>query len=277
MSKYYVLNIKLDSEFRKGPEAYIEIMNKLYKEKVLINIRNNKQVSIRRILDFKFDDYVYITGKIFKCTKLENNDWIDIQKLESIDMEIPENIYPNFEENDFFFIPNAHRLCIPKNGKVSITATRDFFLKALNQVVNDKEAVSVFIEQSQDIYEKILNAKYINNLLIKLTPTNDDINDEAVEFMDQQIKEMQAGEVNIKVKPNSKGKLSLSSSVLNGCLGLAKSNGEVTANIINQNDKKEKIITQDHPKELEVSSKKEEKIEISIFKKVMNTFRKAKY
>lgn len=277
MKKFYVLNIRLISETRKGSDAYIQLFNKLHSEKIFINGHGDREIATRRILDFKFEDESYITGKIFTFSKLENSDWINITNMENTEIEIPENIHPNFKENDFVFIPSAHRLCIPKNPKVSLVATYKYFLEALNKIVDEGEMVNVSIEQSKDIFEQIIKAKSIRKLEIKISPTNDDINKEAEEFMDQELKKMNAGELLIIAKSDSKGKLSLDSEVLNGSLGLAMSNGEVVADIIDNQDKKKKIITKEHPREVSVEGKVGENEEISIFKKVMNVFRNTSY
>lgn len=66
---------------------------------------------------------------------------------------------------------------------------------------------------------------------------------------------------------------SIENKFLRGSIELAKSNGVIIANILNDEQKLEKINTRNHPQEFIVHSKNIETLKNSVYLKIMSIFR----
>ncbi len=121
-----------------------------------------------------------------------------------------------------------------------------FLTGAVKNVINNDEDYEVITEQSEDVFERIINAEVIKKLLIDISYSNADTGDEAYEWMDSQIKESQAKHLKMEATPDHTGSIKTDSVLMSGALKVAQSNGYAQATII-ENGKSQKIDTKEHP------------------------------
>jgi hypothetical protein len=272
-SKYYVFNLKLLSNQRKGDQAYEDIISYLYQKKIIQDIQSDKQMLLRTQFSAKDGDKKYLYGKIAKFTKLDGKDWINLENFQIENVEIPKNRFPNLKETDYIFIPSAHRFAVLKSSEVGLASVNAFLNGALKAATNNNEQYDVWLEQSRDVFEEILDAVAIEKLEITVTYTNDDIVEGAEEFMDQLLKEAGVATLYIEASAGPDNKISVENQVFGGALALAKSNGKVTARIVNNEDKKVTLKTEEHPQEFTVEYEEHQEKTKAIAHQVIKEFR----
>ena len=186
-------------------------------------------------------------GKISKYVIIDGDDWINLSNMEVENVDLPANIFPNLKETSYFFIPCAHRFAFVKDQGISANSVHKFLSNAVNMVIGADEQSEVIIEQSEDIFERIINAESIKKLLINISYSNADTGDEAYEFMDNQIRESEMRRLKLEATPNQNGDIKTSSLLIKGALKVAQSNGYAQATIM-ENNTRIKIDTKTHPR-----------------------------
>jgi len=270
-AKYYLFNVKLLSNNRKGDKAYESLIKALFAQKIMVAVKQDKEMILRTQFFNLASNAPYYYGKIAKFTKIEGKDWINIENLEVEEVEIPKNRFPNLQETDYIFIPSAHRFAIAKSSNVSISNVYIFLQEALKKYINADEQYEIFVEQSQDIFEEIIKATSIEKLKIKITYTNDDIVEGAEAYMDELLKESGIASLSLEAKSDQNKNISVNSHVIGGALLLATTNGTVEAKIINEQQRKKTVKTENHPEEYSTSYTDDKAA--SIAQQVINDFR----
>lgn len=272
---FYAFNIKLLSGERKNENGYIELIKDLWRRKVNAPVRGGKYVVIRTQHKTLVENHTVLYGKISKFTKIDGDDWLNFDSMEIEKQNIPPNKHPNLKETDYYFIPNAHRFCLRKSTAFSVASAGDFLEKVLPMVLFQGEQIQVNLEQASDGFETILNAKAIKKLHIEISYTNDDISKNATKWMDQQLKQMNAGKIAMDISPDNTQNISIDNQVLKGAMGLAQSNGSVTATIVDTADVKKIVKTDDYPRTFSISFLGGvENLPSAIFKKITEIFKR---
>jgi len=268
-----ILNIKLLSNDRSGTDAYIDILTRIFNDKMIKPVKGGKQAILRTQFKTEIKGKTVIYGKFSKFTKIEDEGWLNLNNMEVQTLEIPKYLFPNLVESDYIFIPDAHRLAIVKTEKIQISSVYSYFFQAVKDAIAIDEDYQVIVEQSSDIFDEIINAPHIYRLEIDISYSNHDIYKEATEYMDDEIRHMNAKKLKLIVTPDHRQQLSLDSEILKGALGVAKSNGEVKARIEDAESHKKTIITKDHPETITLKVANDDQIKSTIFDKIMNMFR----
>lgn len=275
--KTQIINLKLLSNNRSGAEAYKDIIEKIHKQKIHIPVYGEMQHLILRtqfcdVVRIEGKDVEVIYGKVAKYTVIDGKDWINLNNMEIEAVDLPANYFPNIKETDYIFIPDAHRLVIVNGYGISINHLYKFMHQAVKDVIGIDEQHEVIIEQSEDVFTRIFNADAIQKLYIDISYSNADIGDEAYEFMDGQMKASDVGRLKMEIAPNHNSCLKTDNVLLGGAIKVARSNGYVKANIIENGDKV-KIDTKEHPR-VEIIQCEEIELRLQIVRRIMNIFRK---
>ena len=212
-----------------------------------------------------------IYGKISKYVIIDSDDWINLSSMEVENVDLPTNLFPNLKETNYFFIPRAHRFAFVKDQGISANNVHKFLSNAVAQVIENDEQSEVIIEQSEDIFDRIINAESVKKLLISISYSNADTGDEAYEFMDNQIRESEMKRLKLEATPNQNGDIKTGSLLIKGALKVAQSNGYVQATII-ENNTKIKIDTKTHPRILNTRCE-EVNLLGYVVNQIMNIFR----
>ncbi|WP_372640233.1 DUF4747 family protein [Ancylomarina sp.] len=271
---YYAFNVKLRSNERTGAEAYTELFKELFEKKIVGTPKRGNSMILRTQFNTKIDNNTILYGKLARFTNLDSDEWINIGNLEKSTYELPKGMFPNLKETDYIFIPEAHRFCVRyKAGTVAMSQVTEYLINALTQCRKGTEEIEVYIEQSAETIEQILNSESIKKLDIQISYTNNDIGPEASEFVDEILKDMNASKIKMSISPDHNQELSRDNTFLRGSLELAKSNGLVTASVINANGEAQKIITKEHPESFPVEAENIDNLMMNVVRKFMGIFR----
>ena len=271
-----IINIKLMSNNRQGDEAYKEIVSQIKSQKIHIPVYGENQHMILRtqfstLVRVGEQNIEVLYGKISKYVIIDGDDWINLSNMEVENVDLPANLFPNLKETSYFFIPCAHRFAFVKDQGISANYVHKFLSNAVNMVIETDEQSEVIIEQSEDIFERIINAESIKKLLINISYSNADTGDEAYEFMDSQIRESEMRKLKLEATPNQNGDIKTSSLLIKGALKVAQSNGYAQATIV-ENNTRIKIDTKTHPRIIHTKCE-ETSLLGYVVNQIMNIFR----
>ena len=274
---YYGFNIKVFSNERKGTAMYEQIINDLFKKDIVAIVAGEKAVTLRTQFStevpLKNEKTTFFYGKITRYTTLDGKNWYDKVKKDFVNYEVPLAIFPNAFETDYIFIPAAHRFFIRVSQKVSISAVERYLTQAIPEVITAKESFTVSVIQSQDVIDKIINAKELNSLKVEISYTNDDVGPEAQELIDKLLKGSNVGKFSATFNPDQTGVLDTNADFVRGVLELAKENGIAEASIRNDNGKKVKVKTSSYPEKITTKSPQEDVSMIDLLIRTMAVYR----
>lgn len=271
---YQVLNIKLMSNSRKGAIAYSQLLNDIYVNTIHKPIKRGKRVLIRSMFPAECDGGKFYYGNISRFTDLENSNWLNLETKSLENPEIDKNLFPNLQETVYVFVPEAHRFIIIKSPDFTIRNAADFFSLAIKDVISNDEEFTVSIYQSSDIFEEIYNAHAVEKLYINISYTNsDDIGEDAIEWMDEQLKQVQTSSASFKFEADHNKSLNMNNNIIKGSLGLAEENGSVVATVIDNEGKRKKIITEEHPEEKKGYVEKIDDLMNYIYREIIRLYR----
>ena len=275
--KYYGFNLKVLSNERKGTEMYEKLIKDLFYKDIVAIVGGEKAMTLRtqfsNDIPLKNRTEKIFYGNITRYTTLDGKNWYDKTKKDFVNYEMPLGIFPNGFETEYIFIPAAHRFFIRVDAKVSVSVVERYLLQAIPEVLLPKEDFSVNIIQSQDVIEKIINSKELNQLKVEISYTNDDIGKEAQELMDKLLKKGQIGRLDATLRPDQTGVLDTNSDFVRGVLELAKENGSAEASIKDANGRKAKVKTSNYPEKIVAKSDLEDTAKYDLFTTVMKTYR----
>lgn len=268
---YYVINYKVQSKEEYNAEQYKKLFQTAFNKKQIAKLSQDNRGIIRQL--FESEDKTYLYGVICKFI-LPDSKALNIESLEIVNYEIEKGVFFNPREAEFIFYPDLHRVCIKKNGKIALNTIIKILEAIFKECIDSEERLELSVQQSEDIFEKITKAKSITSLHIEVSPPNADLNKDNEEFIANELKTMGAGKMIADIKPDAKNALQFGdSSLLNGFLGLARSNGFVRAHIVNDNDKKETIETYTHPELFQFISPSLEEAKKELYNTLTKRFR----
>lgn len=167
-----IINIKLMSNNRRGDEAYKEIVSQIKSQKIHTPVYGENQHMILRtqfstLVRVGEQNIEVLYGKISKYVIIDGDDWINLSNMEVENVDLPANLFPSLKETSYFFIPRAHRFAFVKDQGISANYVHKFLSNAVNMVIETDEQSEVIIEQSEDIFERIINAESIKKTIDK--------------------------------------------------------------------------------------------------------------
>lgn len=238
------LNVVIYPEERQSARRYVDILMTIKDKKIAVNTHADKITQVET-LEQEGDFYI---GKLVNFTSLDGNKWFnkDTNTVEHFSFDL--NIYPNAKEWSFFFMPSLHRIALIGNEKPSLTQIQKFFQSALNHVVNEAfdESVEVNIVSSATKIEEILSSS-ITSLEIKVTYSNNDLNEDMEALIDQEMKRSKVRQIGTKATGTKKNPLLINENrFLKGLTKLSRNNGYAIATGLFQG-KYQKVSTKKFP------------------------------
>jgi hypothetical protein len=269
-----MFNIKIspkeaDEDFT---ELYVDLIRKLHSDNLAINTRGEKWMEMRT--QFSYENNKVLYGKLTYYTMLDGKDWYN-RRLKTIQaVELDEDLYPNAKEIEYYFIPEAHRFCfINKTNGIAMSQIEIFLQEALPKIVPDGKTVFVTQELTSDIIERIITAPKLFRLEIGLTYSNNDLSEEFEELLDNDLRDSQVQNLNLKATSFKSETIEIENSkVLKAALKLSQSNGYAEATIQNENGKNENVATVDYPRKEPVHSSEGNEHK-DVFEKIKRLFR----
>ncbi len=274
--KVQMVTVKLMSERRSGVPAYTDIFEKIAQNKISTAVYGPRHMILRTqfkdVVSVNGREWNVIYGSLSTFTVFDNeDDWINLENLEVENVNLPANLFPGLKETDYFFVPEAHRFAFVAKSGFSINNVEKFLNFAVGKVVEEGEDYSVSKEQSDEDFEHIYQAQEVKRLIVDFSYSNQDIGDEAFEFMTSQVNEAHLKRLRMEGTPDNTGNINVNVKILKGALELAKHYGKATASVVN-NGIRSQINTEMHPKTIALKCK-ETLLRMNVVKEVVNLFR----
>jgi len=269
--RFFVLNIKIISDKPVKAQSYKDLFVNSFKNKTMGRIRGERFGIIRQL--FSKQNTLYIYGTFCSFVKIEGLA-LDLESMDIVEYEIPKNILPNAKETRFVFYPELHRLAIYAGGEVSIYAIINMLRDMLMKTIGEENRIDIVIEQSVDGFNRILDAAEIRSLYIEVSPSNGDLNKDYVKFVDNDLKNGNLDQLKMEMRPRGKSSLNYEGSqILQGVMGMARSNGFAKAQIITKDNKHEKIETTEYPRNFSVICVKEEDAMLEMYNELKSEYK----
>ena len=275
--KVQLINVKLMSSNRSGNAAYIDIMQKIAQNKISAAVYGQRHMILRTlfkdVVQVNGHEWEVLYGKLSTFIVFDNDeDWINLESMSVENVDLPKNRFPELKETDYFFIPGAHRFAFVCKSGFSINKVEKFLNAAIPIVLDEGEDYLVNKEQEDAEFEQIFQADEVKKLVVDISYSNQDIEDDAFQFMSSQLDEGHLKKLRLEGTPDNTGNINVDVKILKGALGLAKHYGKATASII-KNGVKSDVITDWHPKTIALKCK-ETLLRMNVVTEVVNLFRK---
>jgi hypothetical protein len=199
-----------------------------------------------------------VLGWIYKFTDINLlESWYNVDKDEEATddeikkLNIPKNLKPNFTKYFFVFFSPKHRLFVETQNstdRISVHSVKNLFSSLLNHpaLLEKYPMVDVFIEQSRDQLDYILELPLLKKLFISVTlPNADDLESEEAEIF-RRLNSENASKLELSYTASS-GKSIMPNEGTKKMARVAVSNGYVVGSGIDESDKSVTESTKDHP------------------------------
>ncbi len=249
--KFHIINIKLESpkEFASEKDKYRDLIQRVKNAKIFTKLRGDRYC-IMRTLFHDGDDIYNFHGQFVSFIKIDSDQFFNMDTMEIEEgLNLTDNVFPNPKEIDFYFCAEYHRMVVRVGDKISLNSIAKHIDESFQRAIDIDETVTVIVQQSQDIFHKIIQAPFIKKLEISITPTNSDPITEAFEEMfddDVKVSEIKRMDTSFWAK-NGKTAAFSKSKIVKAQLSLAEDNGKAKAVIFNEDGDREGIDTSDHP------------------------------
>lgn len=266
------------------PEKYLSLFQRAFEETTQVPIIGDKWghiASLRKIRINNEEDFA-IHGLILKYTQINKDEWYNITKAELATKEelgeinIPANLRPNTQQFQYVFFPQQHRfIYISKHSEplgdrrwvqFSPGLMKKFLTNLFSQFLPDNNDFEITIEQSSEEIEKIIKAYTVSKLEILINLPNDDAGSSIYKDITERLNDENVS-IYYEHKTAKKDHSIVPSEETIEHINVAKSNGYVRAEVINQDGKKESFSTEDHPKSKIVSYEPEKGMAYSFINK----------
>jgi len=280
--KFYIVNLKvrkLDTIEDLTPNEYTQIFREFYDAMIQGKSSRQKEcVLITRVEQEIKGKEPLFWGKIAEVTNINNKRWFNKSKRAIDDsFKIPDQYAANARITEYVFVPLLHRFCYQFSSfnYINPYSVRNFLQSGFSQLLQGRYTVQVDVETDDSTIQRILAAPEVERLWIKINYSNNDFSKEMQEFIENDLKVSNVGEMEIKAVKKEESSIDISKSkILNGALHTAVSNGEAEATIIDVNGKKEKIKTRNSPNRLNFMTTVDKRI-VNLYNMVINEFRKS--
>lgn len=252
----YIINIKIHSEKENKQELYSEIFHQIFSLKdFFVNLGNKKGLHLKKLEktefpknllgneydNLEYETYEILEGEFIKYKIEDKNDKhynLISKELKSGDPNAVDK--PNAIQIHFYIIPSIHRVFLPTKEKITPLQVELFFKQALLKIFGSENNFNIDIAKSVDEVNKIYEFKSLKKLNLEISYTNDDLGDDAKEFMDTILKESSTDRYTGNFTAKKGKSLNPNSRLIKGGIELSKENGKLIAE--GENDYGNKII-----------------------------------
>lgn len=273
---FYGFNVKyLASD--SSADRYLEIFRTIFNDRIGIPVSQERVIALKTQFTGSTNNGTVrmLWGQIIRFTSIEGFNWYHSLDRTIINYEIPPNVNPNPFEGFYVFIPEIHRFFVGVSFNISPNSIKAFLSKAVSQVVSRNafgDLVIVEIIQSQDVIDRILQADRVTRLEVDISYTNDDVGDEAQDFLDNLLKDGKVGRMKAIFNPDESNALNTGNNLVRGAVELAKENGKVTASVVT-GGKRQTIRTENYPEKIRVESLTEEGLKTALAQQMFSKYR----
>lgn len=257
---------------------YIEFFENLLEKDFAVRVGPERFVSFFNFLPLDSEKRIY-AGRVVEYLSLDPDGYINVNDKKKITEPFEsDGVGANSKETYFYFVPEAHRLAVFKNSKISLKKMQKFIQEAGDRLLtelNDTRELFVDIQKSQNMVEMLQNAYAVTTLKAKLSYSNKDLSKDFEKVFDNKLSDSGANQINLDLKTSKDGVLSFSKNSLPlSIVNIAKDNGTLEARMIeHEGDKPKKFNTEEHPRE-EILHFKDSTIGSTIYNTIMSIWRR---
>jgi hypothetical protein len=253
--KFNIYNIPLKSSIRRNTGGYRVLIQQMFMDRVNVALQGDRRMIIRSQFTSETRSGIeFLYGKLVRYTFVQGDNWLDTITMERRNVTIPKNAFPNIKETDYIFVPSRHFFAVVKNVSFPPGNVVKFLKNGLTQLLDRTESISASVLQSSDIFSELYSARQIRKIKVKIAYTNDDNLEAGGDYIDKLLKRSHIGEYEIDAKADNTDNIDISKNKqLQSAIALSKSYGYTDAKVIDNEGKKKRIFTEDHPKEFNAS------------------------
>lgn len=261
---FYVYNIRLLTDRERGPATYKRLFHKLYGLRRPVPVDKFCYMTLKPIEECHIAGTPVLRGYLGR---------IGAKTINRRYNPRPSDVENQYRVMEYLFIPVLHRLCLlMRLDKVSLLRVREYLNAALNRAARQDEKVHVTLEKSREFLEHILGARDILDITLQVSFSNQDLNDEYTNLVDNQLRDAEIERLEISGRARDGKSVNLTKSeFLMGAAGLVPSNGHAWVQIVNREGKKETVDTSDYPRIFRVHCGEGEKAE-AVVHQMLNTY-----
>lgn len=277
--RYFVLNIKIRtvrSTDDLAPNEYARIFKDFYQSFVVGKSSRQKECMLITQGEREVNTERIFFGQFAQVTILNNKKWFN-RKTKEIDASF--KVSPDYAANaaitEYFFFPSIHRFVylVKTANFIQPYSAKSYFKNALKKHLSDEYIVDVDVESDLSTIARIRDAPELIRLEVRINYSNNDFAKELQEFVEDDMKASNIGEMQIKAVQKEGHSIDVSKSkILGGALEASRSNGEADATIKDAQGKKHKLSTSDNPLKMTIKATSDSKIE-TLYNDVTNEFR----
>lgn len=255
--KYRVLFLNIKLRPSANEEHYSDLFKQAFDLRLPVCVRGEDCLVIKsqsEVECFITDNRStrVLAGKFAKYTRIDGRDWFDLNTMDKAeDVDIPNNVFPNLKETEYFFFPEAHRLALIIKSGFSANTVVKFLNHLLNLSKDDNDELEITIITDTAQIEQILQANEIRRLFVNLSYSNADEHESAARVLDDLMRGSNAS----TFKNEMSGPINPESHLVKAMLELASNNGYAEAKVKCEGDLRFKIVkTTDYPKIVDIKS-----------------------
>jgi hypothetical protein len=273
--RVYVFNIRIKSINQVTPESYIKLVKAINDGNVTGRISSDGEMVSRLQFETEIEGQPIIYGKLTRYTSIRSKKWFSRNQMALTTYELPEGLFPNGREADYYFIPLAHRFCVVIKPGITKANVQAYLQSALTQVKDHNDEVEVVVQQSSDGFDAIYNALEVRSIVIEVSYSNNDNTDASAAELDYDLREAGIMDFEISAKADPRGNIDVEKAkVISAALELAnKGNGRAEARILDENNKKKTVNTANYPLIVSVQARGEDNLLSAVVTKIMSIFR----
>lgn len=272
---FYAFNIRLLTDRERTPQTYQELLQKLFEFRRPLPVDDDYSIMINTMEEANITGTTVLRGTLLWCFDIQTDLWSTesgiIQPYPTPDILFSTD----FIEFEYVFIPSVHRLCVLSHEeKLPLQSVQTYLEKGLNLVAFEQK-VHVNLEKSEDFLEDILDARQIHDIKMRISFSNQDLNDEYTNLVDNQLRDAEIEFLEISGRTrDGKGVALKKSDLLMGAAGLVPSNGEASAQIINHKGEKKTVNASNYPRTFRLRYSEGHRVE-AVVNHIMKTYRRA--
>lgn len=241
------INIVLYPTERQKPEEYIRLLSSIMQDRIKVKSSKSERETLLRTFD-KCDSYYhgFFCNAIFlsedsktlnvKDNTLENSDFDPNKGIDAKDME-------------FWYYPQYHRFAV---RKAHLKRIFNFLKESFEFKLGDEEFFAINVENDKQAIDRIIQAKSLIDINVKVRYTNND-NIEDWEELDDSLRSSNTEIADLHMQSRKTNPIDVAKNkVLKAFLYLSKSYGTAKAKILNDSGEIEVLNTDNHPNTMQV-------------------------
>ena len=241
-------NIVIQPVESQDKENYTKLFKKFFELNPPVCVYGDRYMRFKS-MNFSEDGLIY--GTLVNFVQLSGEDWYNSETNDYENVNVNPSLHPNVKEYNYYFSPSKHKLYIEIG--VAVKQADKFLTTLISQATQALGYDAVCnVVSSQESIERIISAKRLTRLVIRIHYSNSDNPDGWAGMIDNDNKESNIRTLKVEATGTKGNPIELeNNNMMLGCLSLSRVNGDAIATVVTDNGT-EHISTQDSPEQTEV-------------------------